>query len=93
MQIHVDKPSCGSKVSASTKRNEGTTDMTRHRPDNRPPEVVWYWFEKEFEKGLDFPSVSWAIGADWGVGVRVLTPEEYKRVAYEHMIAIYGPKP
>lgn len=63
------------------------------RPDPRAPETVWRYFEEEFTKGLDFPSVSWAIGSDWGVGSRILTADEYKRAAYAQMTSIYGPKP
>jgi hypothetical protein len=66
--------------------------MTLHRPDHRPADVVWYWFEQEFSKGQQFPSVSWALGSDWGVGKRFLTPNEYKADAYALMERIYGPK-
>lgn len=64
--------------------------MIKLRPDNRPSEVVWNWFEKEWNKGIDYPSVSWALGSDWGVGRRYSTPAEYKEVAYKLMVEIYG---
>lgn len=61
------------------------------RPDNRPSEVVWKYFELEFVNG-GYPSVSWALGSDWGVDTRLLTAEEYKAMAYAHMELLYGPK-
>lgn len=65
-----------------------------HRPDSRPSDIVWKWFEIEFTKGVAYPSVSWALGSDWGVGTRPnMTPTEYKQFAYDRMTAIYGPKP
>jgi hypothetical protein len=68
--------------------------MIALRPDNRPDAVVWYWFEKEFSKGAEFPSVSWALGSDWGVGTRPnITAAEYKQMATARMEVIYGPRP
>lgn len=66
----------------------------RIRPDSRPNAIVWYWFEKEFTKGQAFPSVSWALGSDWGVSTRPnMTAAEYKTMAIARMEAIYGPRP
>lgn len=61
------------------------------RPDNRPPEIIWRYFEEEFAKG-NFPNVSWALGSDWGMGSRPLSAAEYKDRAYARMTAIYGPR-
>lgn len=65
---------------------------TQHRPDPRPPEEVWKWFDAAFE-GRDFPNVSSMLGSDWGWGSPVLTAEQYKQRATERMVAIYGPRP
>jgi hypothetical protein len=65
---------------------------TPRRPDNRPPETVWHWFEREFTKG-DFPNVSWAIGSDWAMGARPLSADQYKARAYARMAELYGAKP
>jgi hypothetical protein len=62
------------------------------RPDNRPAETVWFWFEQEFAKGA-FPNVSWALGSDWAMGSRPPTADQYKALAYKRMVAIYGPNP
>jgi len=63
------------------------------KPDNRDPAIVWKYFDLEFEKA-DFPSVSWAIGSDWGAGTPYgLTAAQYREAAEKRMIAIYGPRP
>lgn len=68
--------------------------MIMCRPDPRPSAVVWHWFEREFEKGQDFPSVSWALGSDWGSHQSFAkTAAQYKAEAYALMERIYGPKP
>lgn len=62
------------------------------RPDNRQPAVVWYYFEADMARP-GYPSVSWALGSDWGVGMRSMTEAEYREIARKRMTAIYGPKP
>lgn len=63
------------------------------RPDNRDPDIVWKFFDLEFEKH-DFPSVSWAIGSDWGVGSPYgITPQQYREAATKRMIELYGDRP
>lgn len=63
------------------------------RPDNRPAEQVWKFFDLEFAKGYGFPNVSWALGSDWGMGASAHTEETYKAAAEARMVAIYGPRP
>jgi len=62
------------------------------RPDNRPNEVVWHWVEKALSEH-DFAPVSWALGSDWGSGMRILTAAEYKAEVYKRMEIIYGKRP
>lgn len=63
------------------------------RPDNRPADVVWKFFDQAFET-TEYPSVGWAIGSDWGMGLPYgATPADYKAAAEKRMVALYGPRP
>tara|TARA_R110000782_G_scaffold264106_1_gene357162 strand:- start:564 stop:761 length:198 start_codon:yes stop_codon:yes gene_type:complete len=62
-----------------------------NRPiDTRPATEVWKYFDQAFDE-TDFPSVSWALGSDWGVGTP--SPRDnahYREMAEEKMTNMYG---
>lgn len=62
--------------------------MSLHRPDRRPADVVWFWFDKAFQ-GSAFPQLG-MLGSDWGMGSPILSAEEYRGAAEARMTAIYG---
>lgn len=63
------------------------------RPDNRPADVVWKFFDQAFESS-EFPSLGWAIGSDWGVGLPYgMSASDYRAAAEKRMVKIYGPRP
>jgi hypothetical protein len=82
----------GGEPGAGERGDDGGQAPASYTPDRRPAPVVWQAFDDAFSKGPDFPSVSFALGSDWGSGP-ALTAAQYRQRAEERMTSLYGPRP